>query len=379
MTNSVFKEKLDFIINCKTQIGIFGGEFAECKWGIKDFPRLLIYGGNFKHLNLGYWGGTDISELTIDAIGISGMIRVSGEKSKIRKIMLKNQAINLNLAFEYFSVNTLSIHQFRNDTSFRMVNICPLEGELSSEISIFESYLGKGEFYNVNFESFSEVNIYNAHLTDCSFVNIIWKEGIHAQKGRGIWKTDDEVALTNKISIIEKNKNTDATKIMTLLSDPQVIQYFQKLREVYRQLKYAFSKQGDIVNEQKFHSLEMKAHYKTLSWEKNTGTKAIILLSDKLSDFGQSISRPIIGLIVGHSFLLLLLIYFGGISNLELATCDATWSGFRQGFNWFIKLINPLRRGEELQGYYIALDITMRIWASYMIYNIIRASRRFIK
>jgi hypothetical protein len=66
-----------------------------------------------------------------------------------------------------------------------------------------------------------------------------------------------------------------------------VISYYEKKREVLRQLKYGLSKQGDVVNEQKFHSLEMIAHKKTLDDDRDFWTMWIIQFSYVFSDLDK--------------------------------------------------------------------------------------------
>jgi hypothetical protein len=232
----------------------------------------------------------------------------------------------------------------------------------------------------VDFNAFFNVYLTDVHLTDCSFVGVKWKYNIDSFKGRGIGKSPKEEELPAKIAKLNNELREGYNEINELKHDPDVIEYFSKQREIYRQLKFAYEKQGDIINGQMFHSREMVAYNRTLNFEKSPWTKAIIKMSYWFSDFGQSFIRPLIWLLAGHLILLQILIACGHFNDLAIDLGNPSWKGFEKSFIQFFKLINPLRRAENtFDGYEIVIDLAMRVWSSYMIYNIIRATRRFIK
>jgi len=124
----------------------------------------------------------------------------------------------------------------------------------------------------------------------------------------------------------------------------------------------------------------MRAYNKCLSWKSDFGTKLILRLSYLTSNYGQSIFLPLVWLIVGHFLFFSVGLILGGYLPLHISYSNPTSEGFKRAFEYFFIYINPVRKAEtSLSGYLIVLDIIMRIWSSYMIYNIIRASRRFIK
>lgn len=124
----------------------------------------------------------------------------------------------------------------------------------------------------------------------------------------------------------------------------------------------------------------MISYEKSIGLEKDPWTKMILQMSHCFSDFGQSLSRPFVGLISGHLILFIMLILSGHYENLSINFSSGNSEGFRMAFEQYFKLINPLRRAENtFDGYTIIIDVLMRIWSSYMIYNLIRATRRFIK
>jgi hypothetical protein len=382
MKTSTFKD--DFNISdfsAKRQVYVEGGSFQDCKWSFIDNGIVKINGGSFKYLNLGYWGGGCLlKELSFHFPNITGLIKVTGDRAVIEHLSLFQFSTDLTMAIEDISVNSLSIYRFRNDKAFRIFNLKSKKGKEATELAISESYLGKAEFYSVDLTAFDNVYLTDVHLIDCSFVNVIWKYDIESFKGRRVGKSQKEEQMPSKIAKLKTDTYQDVEEIELLKKDPDVIEYYSKNREVFRQLKFANGKQGDIINEQKFHSREMLAYNRTLDFSQDFWTKLIIKMSYWFSDFGQSFIRPILWLLFIHLILLLILIQTDQFSNLSISLSQANESGFQLAFSQYFKLMNPLRRAENtFDGYRIVVDIMMRIWSSYMIYNIIRATRRFIK
>ncbi len=382
MKTSTFEAEFNITdFSAKSQVYVEGGNFQTCRWSFIDNGTVKINGGSYKQLNLGYWGGgCQLKELSFHFPEVTGLIKVTGDKSFIERLTLFQFSSELALAIEDISVNCISIYRFRNEKAFRIFNIKSKKGEKLTEFAIAESYLGKAEFYSIDFTSFDNVYFTDVHFTECSFVGIQWKYDIDSFKGRGIGKSPKEEKLPAKIAKIKNELKEDYNEISILKNDPDVIEYFSKQREVYRQLKFANEKQGDIINGQIFHSKEMIAYNRTLSFETSPWTKAIIKMSYWFSDFGQSFIKPILWLLVGHWILLQVLIACQHFPGLTINLGDPNLEGFKEAFIQYFKLINPLRRAENtFEGYQIIIDLAMRIWSSYMIYNIIRATRRFIK
>lgn len=363
-----------------TQLLVIDGVFAECKWSFIENSTIKISGGNFDKLIVGSGSKSKIKELSFDLRKTKGSIQI-GPTATMEELSFYRSSSDISISIEDINVNYLSIHRFRNDKAFRILGLKPLEiDQLPTEFSIVESYLGKSEFYSIDLDKFDRVNILNSHIVDCSFVNMTWTNRIKCFKGRRVFRTPEEIQLEEKITKIEDLENMNDVEKEEFLREPTVIDYYTSKREVYRQIKYALSKQGDAINEQKFHSLELRTYDNTLHGFGSLGTKIILRLSFWLSDFGQSFARPLLGLFIGHWILTILLIKVNPSDNLLISFDYANYEGFKLGFEYYFKLINPLRRNEiEINGYATLIDILMRVWSSYMIYNIIRATRRFIK
>lgn len=363
-------------IKIKDKFTVYSGDFPECNWSFQDKTRVIIQGGSFQKLSIGYWGGSHIGDLHINSKELSGKIDIS---RKIEKLQLTGDSDNTSYTLSNISLSFLSIYRFRNEKGFRIIDLNPLDIN-ENEIAITESYMGKAEFYDINFMNFKNLFIRDSHLIDCSFTNVNWKYKIEPLFGKYGGQVDTTNTIREKIKRFEKRGELSYPEQIEIINDPDVISFFKKQRETYRQLKYGLGKQGDIINEQKFHSLELNSHYKTLTFKKAPETKLILWFSYFFSDYGQSISRPLIGLLIGHWFLFLLLIITHYYPNISISLSHYNKEGFEFTFGEYFRLINPLRRSDqEFVSFYVVIDILMRVWASYMIYNLIRATRRFIK
>ena len=376
-----FEDEFNLInLVVRRQLYVEGGEYAKCLWSLTENATVTISGGSFEELNIGYWGGAVLRELTLDSRKTSGFIKVSGEGTKIEYLLIFQSSKDLIISIEDISLNILSIYRYRNDAGFRITNIKPIVIEHPSEISIVESYLGKAELYSIDFRQFTVFSLLSTHLTDASFVNIGWKYDIKALKGSRVGKSPDEEALLPKLAALEKDWYAQSEDGRDIREDAIVKQYFTHQRETYRQLKFALGKQGDVINEQKFHTLEMRAYDKTLELTQDLWTILIIKFSFWFSDFGQSFIRPVRALLLGQLIFMLFYIYAGGIKGVVLSFDDFDILGFKIALGKYFYLINPLRKiDDSLSTELVIVDLFMRIWASYMLYNIIRATRRFIK
>lgn len=287
--------------------------------------------------------------------------------NSIEKILQLNNCIigNLNIGYvnikseiEIFNsqINTVEIINIRNNGNIRFLNCksFPIKNK-KSEFKLIESNLGKCEFFQFDFASYDEVNIINSVLIDCLFIDCIWTNNIKS------YYPDQKDTYNN---ILHWQANL----------------HLKNKREVYKQLKYALSKQGDAINEHMFHGFEMDTYNASLDkWNyKNLATKTILTLSSLTSNYGQSLLRPILTLIIVNGILFSVLNYFLNLYFLPLSKVRLADIAYIAGrFLWFM---NPLHRNEsEFSGIILITDIGMRIISSYCIYNIIRASRRFIK
>jgi hypothetical protein len=328
-----------------------------------DTTDVYMDRGNFKHAVIG--GLIDKIDISFNDVKGNIQIEKSGSifntessTTSIGAIFLRGTLKDSTVSFRDLKVCRLELYELRNEgnLNFNSISFLKMKGYDSTYFDVQKSHLSKCEFYNMNFKGADYVNINSCHLVDCTFVNIDLNH--------------------NRKSITSYSRLRDIG--LHPLASYKDLEYYRRNRETLRQLKYAFSKQGDSIVEQQFHELEMLAYYHSLSWRNKGGTKIIIKASQVLSRFGQSVARPIVFLLSVHLILLLIAIATGAFPHLtinphnDFAIPESAYQYFR--------LINPIHNiNEDFKGWTIVIDVLMRIWSSYMIYNFIRASRRFIK
>ncbi|MEO8413031.1 MAG: hypothetical protein ABI472_05200 [Ginsengibacter sp.] len=205
-------------------------------------------------------------------------------------------------------------------------------------------------------------------MGDCIFVNTTWSaSNIITFKGKEMdGYLADRIIKTRRTS---KNLIFKETRLQ-----------FSNKKDLFKQIKYALSKQGDQINEKLFYNLEMTTHNKSLTLTiKNFSTKFILGLSKATSNYGLSLKRPLI-LILTNCIPFYLLVIHGkiqGVHNVSFSetTSDVLWDAIAQ----FLYMLNPFRRFElNLSGSDLIFDIWIRIISSYAIYNLVRVTRRFI-
>ncbi|MEJ7677720.1 MAG: hypothetical protein WKG06_07605 [Segetibacter sp.] len=263
--------------NCKFMKGIAfsdGDYSGSIEISSKVEKSITLSGGNYKRIELDCeCEALSIGNCKVDGLYIQGTV---SKRIRINHIQYNGIGFSGNiffseiivdkLEFEWFlrkdseifikgiNVRELRISKFINDGKLRIFDLSALtinvNGEIanqavSSDVYILDSYLGNAELYNINFKEFNKVIIRNSLLTGCSFINVIWPKDV----------------LTN----INENKTAKEVN--------------NDKKEVYKQIKYALSKQGDNVTEQQFHGLEMNIYNKTLSFRNDFWTKIILYLS----------------------------------------------------------------------------------------------------
>ncbi|HVI46806.1 MAG TPA: hypothetical protein VM802_18145 [Chitinophaga sp.] len=416
LSKAEFDGEIDFI-SCTVTGDIVVDDVTlkeVCNWSFKGYPRLLITNGSFKRLNIGYWGGCELKVLNLEATGTKGEIRVIGVQTRIEQLFVRGTSPDLNIQLEYFKCNRLDFYKYRNGKGLSISRIKPIEFNKSC-LSFVESSLGKAEFFDVNFQRFDQIYITEVNLVECSFISVTWPKDIQSihpptagddemekrelvlqlEKKRSIisvtWPKDtqsihpptagnDEMEKSELVLQLEKRRSTAELSRRKLKNHPLVLEYYTRKREVLRQLKFAMGKQGDVINEQSFHAQEMIAYNRSLALRKFFWTKLIIKFSQYFGRFGQSYQWPLFWLLIGHWVLFLLLVGCNQIDGLSLSICHPNSEGFKYSFEKYFQLINPIRKIDDtFKGYFTIVDILMRIWSSYMLYNIIRATRRFIK
>ncbi len=361
LMDNKFEKELCFKSMHSPEIHLQSGSHDKISLSGYDLNNIWIGGGTFTELNIGnYVADDNIGSLTIFSNpGELGNISISNKN--IGSIHLSGTNKDKIFNFSKIKCDTISIVKFKNEGELNFYGIEPKNPQGDKRyFQIINSNLDGAEFYRANFSSYKELIIIDSFLVNTLFLGCRWDSNVRALFGPGYSDFTKSVEQGRKISPREDFL----------------------IKEAYRQLKISMEKHSDKILSNQFYAEEMKFHYKTLNWSypwKNVfWDKLILNWSSIFSSFGQSFIKPLVSLLIGHLILLNLAILLGGFETLHISFSDPL-SGFKEAFEKYFIYINPLRRLEvSLSGYLIVFDILMRVWSSYMIYNIIRASRRFI-
>ena len=336
-------------VKIKGEFSTVSGKFKHCNLDLYACDKVNIISPLFERIDVFISAPyTRIIQMSQFEPSNKGTFKLYGHGGVIEEINIFNGAKDSGLLLTDFKTNLFNMENFRNEGQLSLSKISASDSTKAIFL-ITHSYLGKAEFNQIDFLHFNIVSINESHLIDSLFVNVKWPKNIRA---------------------LEHVKNVKENKPLNIL-------YFTRQRETYRQLKFAMARQGDIINEQMFHSCEMTAYNKIFT-RKQLGTKLIISLSRATSNFGQSITRPLVWLILGHFVLFACLVQKKAFPSFAFSITHASWKGFWEAWKYYFETINPLRKYEP-ENKFVFMDLMMRIWASYMVYNFIRASRRFIK
>lgn len=347
-----FKEGIFFYNGKVPAFELSGGVFKDIIFSKVSCQNIYLFNGEFRNFMI--FHGVDeervenflISE-TADKLGNIQLQNISINELTIRGV--NNSGTYL---FYKIKCNLISILNFTNNSQVRFFQVEPIDKQ-KTFFHILFSNLNKTEFIDIDFSKFNFLNIKDSVIIDSLFVGCKW--------GTTISSFDIGSGYLN-----------NATK--EKLKEQSV-----GIKEVYRQLRYAMSKHSDKINETAFYAKEMNLHNRLLPLTFNTfWDKLILYLSKWTSNYGQSFGRPLFFLFAFHFVLFNIAILSGAFNDIHF-TLNPNWDGFRIVFENYFVYINPFRSlNNSLPGFTIFWDFLMRVSASYMIYNIVRASRRFI-
>lgn len=262
-----------------------------------------------------------------------------------------------NISFKYLNVATFSVKNFYNQGVFTIFNVACLKEFRGSTHALFQcvqSNLGKAFFLRVNFRSYRFVDFEDSALVECLFTNSIWSSSRRP---------------------ITRDKFMSIHKGVIRIKSPE------KLREIFRQLKFAQSKGGDTIWEKRFYAMEMTEYLGYTSNGKLWKDWIVLYLSKVTSDFGNSWIRPIFFILITSA--MLFPIYFHTLNFDPNADCCQTLPLVERAsvlVKEWIKFCLPIRTIDfDLPLLSLLCDLLMRLVSSYGIYNFIRATRQFVK
>lgn len=363
INNATFSKDLLFkFVYLDDGIHISGGSFNKISISGYDTKKIKISNVTFENLHIGeYLINQTIGKFVIfcksNEVG-----NIIAREQNFENIYISGTNGGSKFDFENTKCDNVSIDNFINEGSLNFYGIAPLNKTSDKKyFQIVNSNLEKAQFFRASFADYKELVIIDSFVTDCVFIGCMWGNNIRALKGIGYGTYEKSFETGRKITLAE----TPAIK------------------EAYRQLKISMSKHSDKIQENRFYAEELNYHNKSTSWTapwKNQFWDKLILHGSNLfSNYGQNFIKSLFWLLFGHLAFFILAILLGGFESLHINVCHPTNAGFEDAFEKYFIYINPLRKPDtSFPGYLILLDVLMRIWSSYMIYNLIRTSRRFI-
>ncbi|GAA3929072.1 hypothetical protein GO495_06525 [Chitinophaga oryziterrae] len=255
-------------------------------------------------------------------------------------------------------IEKFNFYELHNNGRIRIFGLKFLKAEnKQAEFTIKHCNLGKGEFFDIDLRHADTILLNSSHLIECTFNNITWPKSLYIPE-----------------------KDMDST-------------YFSGIKEAYRQLKYAYSKQGDTVLEHKFHGLEMEAYpkqlkhdrkeavhvHKSIRWLVKGQNSLTLWFSWWTSNYGQNFVWSLLTLAAFNIVLFTFLALADGVPGLRFVP-DFSYDQIVTTVGEALKFANPLRKYDtDATGWSVLIYLVMRIVSSYCLYNVIRATRRFVK
>ena len=234
----------------------------------------------------------------------------------------------------------------------------------------------------------TEVFIENTRFDDCSISSFYWNQ-VHFKTKLNIERCDfSGLKLTNVTWLQEKKVSKSYLDLPVewfyslrkkellkkeLLFDKEELMMLQYERDTYRQLKAASIANHNDIEALDFYRNEMRLYWKEIRI--NGGVKwhdrVLVFLNRWVSDFGQNWWLPLVWMFGLHT-----LIYFC-IIDFHFT---ASWTDFKNGGGQYFELLNPVHKTPDyITGFYVGLELLMRILNGFFIYHFIRATRKFSK
>lgn len=311
---------------------------------------LKFQSGNYDHITLlgGSFGDASFVSSFIKNLTVS-LDNTADKSNKLRfeKIDLSRFQSNTGSIVKIYDVEvrTLDLSNFDNLGNFELAD---------SNIAMFNmkhTRLGGALVTGIHFDS---IVLYDAVIGGARFANIDWPA--------------DHLLSENAVLNVDV-KSTKKKEIHIRLSD------------AYRQLMTVCLNAHDRTNALGFHKHEMNHVWQLakMNWKQNPDDFLILGSNKLLSDFGQSLCRPLIWGLGIHTILFWLLLQ-NFVLPVVITTersemsLDAFWEGMGMYLNLIFPIHDKTLRGVDIFG---VVDFLMRLSSAFFIYYFIRATRKY--
>jgi len=333
----------------------------------------------------------------VEEVNINFSTTLSGNISfgslDVGRIILEGYNTGCKLTLGHLKVNQVRINSMINDGGLIFTDfgasttewLSPVETKckIPSGFYIDHSNLGKTQLFTVDFKSFEVIAFHNVILTEIAISNVTWFTKAQLDDGR-------TAQLIDAFKVVGKSKD----KLQLEDHREFALAEFQSKKEIYRQLKFAAQKQGDIPLSHEFQRWEMEYYELITKYkEPRQWSEYLILYSSNTNNFGQSWVRAFWGLII---FSLITYIPVGFLTSdvLDYSKFATSWEDVWVNFKviaydnvkaWFI-LLNPAHRISDLateiskvSSWIYFWDILSRVVIAYFIFQTVSAFRKFSK
>ncbi|CCG99966.1 hypothetical protein FAES_1957 [Fibrella aestuarina BUZ 2] len=274
-------------------------------------------------------------QLTINKVHLK-ILRLAGDLKSTSSI-LKDLKISELINFRNFNCNgKLKLHNIFIKNSI---------------IEILSSDLGKSEFINVAFDSLKHISVIDSKISDCNL---------------SMCPAPKKIIGENKID------HTGA-------------------RDAIKQLKLAYSKSGDKIQEMSLSPYEYDEHFKSLAmWSNWTNffDKFILFLNKKSNFYGHDIGVAFISIVLSSIFFFSLFCYSLGFR------LGNDFAELRRILSYIFEFVNPLHKPEyiisgllntkeidpsQISNYTRVCEGISKIFITFFLYQFIQAFRKFGK
>lgn len=268
---------------------------------------------------------------------------------------------NASLIVKNVSMANLCLVDFSNQSNVQFMHCQSIGNASDSRVSILNSYLGKAQFFNFDFDTFLSVNINNSFLSEIITSNVDWFD-------------------FRKLNKEGNFKRNFGFRKGTIGEKAALFYQYGVGKEVYRQLKVATEKHGNRTDALIFQQLEMKYYEGQLKYSKKKLTlDRIILWTNNSNSHGQNWLKPI-GLAVITTAVFYFLIVSSALPDGANLGCTLRSEG-----RLFFQMFNPVRSldktisTENVTPLTEFLDLIHRILISYFIFQTVSAFRKYTK
>lgn len=297
--------------------------------------------------------GKSIKKITLPLTPtFQGLLKFEGWE--VETILISGVNQNLKLLFKRMFFRFFMINDFTNysDISF---DKCKGYGDCTLNLS--DCDLGATKFNEFAFDSFKAIRIDNATLDRIKPTSNTWFNDEVLQIGNGTQTKQEE---------------------------------FKSKREIYRQIKQALKSNGNQIDSLIFQAKELSAFRDE---QKNSGNydwaDRVIMSVSQANDYGLNWKKPA-KIVFGVTFLLYIALvpYLSGKISYEIALCPEdfkrAWEAFLSESGVFWQLFNPVRQmkatygNDVISGWIYFFDLIHRIFLGIMIFQIVKAFRKFV-